>query len=319
MITDPGIYSYRRDPYERYFRSARAHNSIIVDGKEQYRYHLRKSRPDEPDPHARWETNDLFSFVAGAYKDGFTNIGAQSRDRDTASTEMDIIHQRSIFHPRDGFYLVCDRITDAAQDKQRSLEQIFQLSPIVESKEKNQVRPVKLVLDEKTGLARTEETVYANLMLLPVGPDLPQESKVYLGQTEPDVRGWVTLYGRNPAHDLVYKYNSKLPMKMNTLIFTAPEGEELSPRINTSQPDTGAGISIVIEDKGHTHHLLISNDGPQKMSIGQFEGWGEILWVKTNAEGDAIAGGAVNGTHISWSSKSLAKADKPGYLTWSKP
>ena len=61
---------------------------------------------------------------------------------------------------------------------------------------------------------------------------------------------------------------------MNTLIFTAPEGEELSPRINTSQPDTGAGISIVIEDKGHTHHLLISDDGPQKMRMGKFEGWG---------------------------------------------
>jgi hypothetical protein len=52
---------------------------------------------------------------------------------------------------------------------------------------------------------------------------------------------------------------------MNTLIFTAPEGEELSPRINTSQPDVGRGISLVIEDKGHTHHLLISDEGPQKM------------------------------------------------------
>ena len=319
MITDPGIYSYRRDPYERYFRSARAHNSIIVDGKEQYRYHLRTSRPEEPDPDARWETNDLFSFVAGIYNDGFTEIGPQSRNRDTASTEMDIIHQRSIFHPRDGFYLVCDRVTDAAQDKQRSLEQIFQLSPIVESIEKNQVRPVKLVLDEKTGLARTEETGYANLMLLPVGPDLPEETGVYLGQTEPDVRGWVTLYGRNPAHDLVYKYRSKLPVKMNTLIFTAPQGEDLTPLVKTSDVDSGEGISIVIEDQGNTHHLLISNEGARKMSMGNFEGEGEILWVKTNADGDALAGGTVNGTYISWKGQTLAKEDDPGYLTWRKP
>jgi hypothetical protein len=319
MITDPGIYSYRRDPYERYFRSARAHNSIIVDGKEQYRYHLRKERPDGPDPDALWESNDLFAFVAGIYSDGYTNVGPGSRNRDTASTEMDIIHQRSIFHPLDGFYLVSDRVSDAQQDKQRSLEQIFQLAPLVEKGKENIVRPVKLVLDEKSGLARTEETGAANLMLLPVGPDLPERTSAYLGQTEPDVRGWITLYGRNPAHDLVYKYQSKLPVKMNTLIFTAPEGEELSPRINTSQPDVGRGISLVIEDKGHTHHLLISDEGPQKMRLGNFEGWGEILWIKSNAAGDAIAGGTVNGTYLSWGGQTLVRADNPGYLTWGKP
>ncbi|MCK4853486.1 MAG: alginate lyase family protein [Bacteroidales bacterium] len=319
MITDPGIYSYRRDPYERYFRSVRAHNSIIVDGKEQYRYHLRKPRPDGPDPDARWEANDLFAFVSGAYNDGFTEVGPGSRNCDTASTEMDIIHRRSIFHPRDGFYLIGDLVSDAQKEKERSLEQIFQLAPIVENVEEGGVRPVKLVLDEKSGLARTEETGYANLMMLPVGPDLPEESGVYLGQTEPDVRGWVTLYGRNPAHDLVYKYNSKLPVKMNTLIFTAPEGEELSPRIKTAEADEGKGFSIVIEDKGITHHLLISDEGPQKMRMGEFEGWGEILWVKSNADGDALAGGTVNGTYISWSGQTLAKAENPGYLTWSKP
>jgi hypothetical protein len=318
MITDPGIYSYRRDPYERYFRSARAHNSIIVDGKEQYRYHLRRSRPDGPDPDARWETNDLFSFVAGIYRDGFSEIGPQSRNRDTVSTEMDITHQRSVFHPRDGFYLVSDLVSDENPMKERSLEQIFQLAPIVENGEEINVRPVKLFLDEKSGLARTEEKKDANLMLLPVGPDLPEESGVYLGQTNPDVRGWVTLHGRHPAHDLVYKYKSKLPVKMNTLIFTAPEGEELSAQINTSQPETGTGISIVIADDGHIHHLLISNNGPQKMRSGKLEGWGEILWAKTNAAGDVMAGGAVDGKYISWNGQTLTKADNPGYLTWSK-
>jgi hypothetical protein len=106
---------------------------------------------------------------------------------------------------------------------------------------------------------------------------------------------------------------------MNTLIFTAPEGEELSPRIKTAEADEGKGFSIVIEDKGITHHLLISDEGPQKMSMGEFEGRGEILWVKSNADGDALAGGTVNGTYISWSGQTLAKAENPGYLTWSKP
>jgi len=319
MITDPGIYSYRRDPYERYFRSARAHNSIIVDGKEQYRYHLRRSRPDGPDPDARWETNDLFSFAAGTYSDGFTNIGSSSRNRDTASTEMDIIHQRSIFHPRDGFYLVSDLVSDEKAKKERSLEQIFQLAPIVEKGEEIQVRPVTFILDENTGLARTEEQDAANMMMLPVGPALPEESGVYLGQTEPDVRGWVTLHGRHPAHDLVYKYKGILPMKLNTLIFTAPAGDELSPQINTFQPNEGRGISIVIEDKGQTHHLLISVDGPEKMRMDKLEGYGEILWVKCNAARDVLAGGAVNGTYLSWGGQTLTRANNPGYLTWTRP
>jgi hypothetical protein len=157
------------------------------------------------------------------------------------------------------------------------------------------------------------------MMLVPAGPDLPEETMVYLGQTDPDVRGWVTLYGRNPAHDLVYKYKSRLPVKMNTLIFTAPRGEDLSPQVKTSDIDSGEGISIVIEDQGNSHHLLISNEGPQKMSMGKFEGWGEILWVKSNAAGDAIAGGTVNGTYISWEGQILMRADNPGYLTWVRP
>jgi hypothetical protein len=156
-------------------------------------------------------------------------------------------------------------------------------------------------------------------MLLPVGPDLPEETGAYLGQTEPDVRGWVTLHGRHPAHDLYYKYNSRLPAKMNTLIFTAPEGEELSPGIDTSEPDTGTGICLVIKDKGHIHHLLISDNGPQKLRAGKLEGWGEILWIKTNEAGDALAGGAVNGTSISWKGQTLAKSDNPDYLTWIQP
>jgi hypothetical protein len=157
------------------------------------------------------------------------------------------------------------------------------------------------------------------MMMLPVGPALPEKSGVYLGQTQPDVRGWVTLHGRHPAHDLVYKYRGFLPMKMNTLIFTAPVGEELAPQINTSQPDEGIGISIVIEDKGKTHHLLISVDGPEKMRMDKLQGYGEILWVECNAAGDAIAGGTVNGTQLSWGGKTLAKSDRPGYLIWNKP
>jgi len=108
-------------------------------------------------------------------------------------------------------------------------------------------------------------------------------------------------------------------MKLNTLIFTAPAGDELSPGINTFQPDEGRGISIVIEDKGQTHHLLISIDGPEKMRMDKLEGYGEILWVKCNADGDAIACGSVNGTYLSWSGQTLAKAEHPAYLTWSKP
>jgi hypothetical protein len=106
---------------------------------------------------------------------------------------------------------------------------------------------------------------------------------------------------------------------MNTLIFTAPQGEDLTPQVKTSDVDSGEGISVIIEDQGNTHYLLISNEGPRKMSKGSFEGEGEILWVKTNADGDALAGGTVNGTYISWKGQTLAKEDDPGYLTWRKP
>jgi hypothetical protein len=106
---------------------------------------------------------------------------------------------------------------------------------------------------------------------------------------------------------------------MNTLIFTAPAGEDLSPGINIAELDEGRGISIAVEDKGHSHHLLIADQGPQKMSMGRLEGYGEILWIKYNAAGEALAGGAVSGTHLVWRGQTLARADQPAYLTWSKP
>jgi hypothetical protein len=35
LIVDPGGYGYYDDPYRRYFRSTRAHNTVQVDGREQ--------------------------------------------------------------------------------------------------------------------------------------------------------------------------------------------------------------------------------------------------------------------------------------------
>jgi hypothetical protein len=52
------------------------------------------------------------------------------------------------------------------------------------------------------------------------------------------------------------------------------------------------------------------------MVKGKLEGWGDILWIKTNAAGDALAGGAINGSILTWNGKKLASADSPDYLTW---
>ena len=105
---------------------------------------------------------------------------------------------------------------------------------------------------------------------------------------------------------------------MNTLIFTAPAGEALEPGIKTSEPDDGSGLSVIIGQHGYTDHLLISDQGSQTMRAAKLDGMGEILWVRTDASGKAVAAGAVAGSKLSWNGRVLLRSREPGYLSWSK-
>lgn len=124
FLVDSGKYSYNGDdPYRKYFRSALAHNSVIVDG-ETYpvkTYQIGQSRIES------FGNNDEAAFVTGSH-DFYKGIKIK----------------RTLMYAKKGFVLIHDQITS---NKEHIYTQNFQIGKNVEIEEQqNRI----LLKDKKT-------------------------------------------------------------------------------------------------------------------------------------------------------------------------
>ena len=73
-----------RSASEGYFRSSRAHNSLIIDGRGQRRGRMGEAEV-VPDPDSRWISTPSFDFAEGWYKGGYGDDGDDAVLRDRRS------------------------------------------------------------------------------------------------------------------------------------------------------------------------------------------------------------------------------------------
>ncbi|MFW6007433.1 MAG: alginate lyase family protein [Halanaerobiales bacterium] len=305
LIGDPGIYQYKRDAFERYFRSSLGHNSIIIDGKEQCRARF-GSHEEKPDPDSRWENEKEFLFAGGSYRDGFTEIGNHSREQDPEALERDLIHTRSIFHPRGGYYLIQDKIT-GNKNKKRRIDQIYHLAPIIQSPDPEGIRPVEFEKKNKTSILTTEKD-YSNLYLKSVGLEKPDKLLDICGQKDPEVRGWFALYGKQPSPDINFVFEKNLPAYLYTFILPLPEGNNSIPVVNSYSLEQGKGLYIELKTDNTKDYLLISENGVQKMKSCNLEATAEVAWCRFN-KNKLIKFGLVNGSKMQHEGKVIWKSE----------
>ncbi|MFC1715199.1 alginate lyase family protein, partial [Candidatus Poribacteria bacterium] len=274
LIIDPGIYQYVRDAFEQYFRSSRGHNSVMVGGKGQRRS-LKLLREEIPDPETRWISSREFDFAEGWYRNGFSS--RLGRDRDMENLEAAIHHKRSVFHPRGEYYILHDFI---AGDGNQKLEQIFHLSPIFKSKS-----PVELIPGNVTflgnGVVRSDNPQYADVAIIPVQPEDIADVQDVCGQTDPYVAGWMSMYGKQPCHDITYVRESDLPASFDVILAPLYPGDEYIPTVTTASVEAEASATaFYVEGADFVDLFLLSEDGMSQMKVGDVEFHGELLYMR---------------------------------------
>ncbi len=277
LIGDPGIYSYKGDEFEPYWRGSWSHNTVMIDNLSQHR----ALGPSEgmPDPDRRFVIGGMHDFAAGWYRRAYSPRGSQvwegkrgKADKGRSAAVRTVQHQRCIFFLKGQYAVLCDRVVGAGRHQ---VDILFHPAPIVTVQgDKTTVRAVKL--DVEQGRTITREPDHANVAILPA--QLQGCEVLDLIAQKSPVRGWYSLYGIQPSHDIVYRCQAELPFHFETVVQPLPQGK-VSPMVVTSRPVTAEPGKVCAGLACGGDLFLISYDGPADMTAGEvrFRGTAVLL------------------------------------------
>jgi uncharacterized heparinase superfamily protein len=208
LLVDPGVYSYHLgERWRTYFRSTQAHNTVVVDEKDQSvlldGWHVR--RPARVTLH-RWITGPDFDLVDGSH-DGYRRLSAP------------VTHRRQIFFAKPEYWVVVDTLTG---DGEHCFDLYFHLGPEVEP-----------CLDSATAALCTTNGSTASLSIVPLVLS-GMETRTIQGQTDP-IQGWVSFFSgeKQEAPVLCYRYRGAVPVQLCTLLYPVPAGRTTSLAISS--------------------------------------------------------------------------------------
>ncbi|UCE05075.1 MAG: alginate lyase family protein, partial [bacterium] len=86
LLKDPGRFTYNDGPEREVFKSSAAHNTIVIDGRDQPQHYT--------PPSAQWHSLHGFDYVIG-----------------TQASHPQVTHQRSVFFAKPKYWIIVDRLT----------------------------------------------------------------------------------------------------------------------------------------------------------------------------------------------------------------
>jgi len=219
LLLDSGVYSYHvGKEWRNYFRGTRAHNTVVVDGKDQSvllgARHV--YRPARATLH-QWASSQQFDFVDGSH-DGYRRL------------RQPITHRRQIFFVKPEYWIVTDWLTGRGQHQ---FDLLFHLPPGSDPQ-----------MSESDGLTLETGTT-TGLIIAPSFPLGPQ-TVVTCGVTNP-IQGWVSFYSgeKLPAPVVSYTMTATVPIGFCTILY--PYRANVAPTINV------APLTIRANDKMLSH------------------------------------------------------------------
>ena len=294
LIGDPGIYSYKRDAFEPYWRGSWSHNTVVVDGLSQHR--ALGPAEETPDPDRCFVMGADFDFGVGWYRRAYSPRsgalwgGDQTSDRDAAIRSVE--HQRCILYAKGRYAAVCDRVTGEGEHQ---IDLLFHPAPVVVGDGVHRTaRAVELEV-RANGAVVTTERKHANVAVLPAqGADLQVLDLV--GQKDP-VRGWFALYGIVPSHDIVYRCRGELPRHFETVVQPLPPGEAEPMRVQSLDVCSDSGQMCAAVRCGRDL-FLVAYDGPTDMVCQGVCFSGTALLLCRDEQGRPTRAHMVDGTAL---------------------
>lgn len=194
LLADAGGYGYVDDTYRRYFRGTRAHNTILVDGRDQ---------------------SQVFGvFGYGALANVKLTDWAIGHDLDYVEGVHDgyapIEHVRRIYFRKNPvkYFVVIDLISG---------DGLHDLEILLHFADKVQYDRAKSVARYPSGTNCSCVTTYSPMDL---------DETIVKGGTDPSPQGWLSLHTseKRPAEVLVSQTRSRLPMYCVTILFQEHDG-----------------------------------------------------------------------------------------------
>jgi hypothetical protein len=231
-LVDPGTYAYTADPRWRdFFRSSRAHATVVVDGLDQ-------AQPAGPFAWKQRPQARVRNWVSAGgldLADGCHEAYAQGPDP--------VVHRRRVLFVKPRYWIVVDELEGAAR---HGFELRFPFSP----------RPI--AVDPSLWVRAFGRA--GRGLLMRVLADVPLTVSIRQGHTDP-IDGWVSPdYGqRVPAPTVVFAGEGRLPVRLLTLLVPAERASAPPPAVVARPGADGAGPNGIAFETGET--VSFAEDG----------------------------------------------------------
>ena len=280
----------------------RRYNTVIIDGKGQFRSALRRA-VRVPNPDANWLSTPSFDFVEGWHKDGYA-------EGNMFGCDSHLLHKRSIFYAKGnaqsgrsvsaegGYFILHDLILGEGE---HTLEQIFHLASVT----CNRVE----VYDNN--MVCTVEPNVSNLAVAPVDDAENLDVRLNCGENETLVAGTI---GELASCELTFAAKRTPPTVMNTVLIPLRPGvvtvSETRPIEVVADSDVLATGFTVTRERT-TDLVLISDDGYAVISETDVEFVGEYLFLRLDENGKPQRVTIINGQFLKWRGEVMVELPEP--------
>jgi hypothetical protein len=187
-LCDPGITTYAADPLTDYYRSAQAHNTVLIDGKGPQRVSLPFTE--------RVRAQDLV-FAVSARGEIQAATGMSTGPWTDENAELAVV--RSAVFVSGSYWVVRDLVIGSGEHE---VTACWQFSP------------GRIEMDIETLGVRCVDARGPGFVLIPLVGPRPIEIEQFTGASDPP-RGWISLNGTDiPAPHLRYHVSCPLPVSL---------------------------------------------------------------------------------------------------------
>jgi len=287
FIIEAGTYNYLYDEWHKYFESSLAHNTIVVDGKGQFRQADKAKwthRTDEPLPNS-WVSTDDFDYLAAVYDDGY---GDKKENVDHRFR-----HERRMLFVKPDYWILWDVVSssDGAKEEEAGkngagvhrFDQLFHFAPM----------DVEILADEKS--VHAKKAAGPNLLICSLLPEKVEMKKIE-GQLDP-IQGWISpAYGKSePTPVIVYSQAATAPaVFLSALVPTTDvesqvlEVKNLSVSMNGQPLRASDGVAIQIKNAGWSDYILLAPNLAGEKAFSDFTSTHQLYFQRVKNSGVMI-------------------------------
>lgn len=227
LLVDSGRFTYAGGPWRYHFKGTAAHNTLLIDGREQLAYAKRSIEPTgstwkrflgESDD--RWMTG----YARGVFDGGYEEI------------EAEVTHTRVVTQQRNIGYIVVDKVET---DRPRKVTALWHFHP-----------DCAVDIEDQDVITRNDR---GNLRIQPVG-DLEWDVSIVSGQEDP-IQGWYSV-----------RYNSRVPAPCAVYTTTIDKTAVLAWRFGVGA-DTPPARDLVLSVEGGDATVIHREGKPNVMRI----------------------------------------------------